>query len=147
MTCYLVSSAIGAVFYTAILVHNLRGKRNPWVITNVVLLLSVNVANLLALYPIYMIYKVQEITMSVIWQYAITWSVCDFGLCVEHFLLAVKYRKMSIEQPAKLNNLPEVKPTKCEDAVYYIMLFLNGIFPILETFTLKDTTKVYYMNG
>jgi len=82
--------------------------------------------------------------MSIIWQYAITWSVCDFGLCVEHFLLAMKYRRMSIEQPAKLDNLPEVKPTRCEHAMYYILLFLNGFFPILETFTLAQTNKDYY---
>jgi hypothetical protein len=87
-----VFSLILAVIYITLLVHIFRGNKNVWLTWQVIMLLAVNLANIGALYPNIALYDTHNATTAVVWSYALTWIVGDFGLCVAHYLLAMKYR-------------------------------------------------------
>jgi hypothetical protein len=87
-----VCSSILAVIYITLLVHIFRGNKNVWLTWQVIMLLAVNLANIIALWPNIALYYTDNATAAAVWSYALTWMVTDFGLCVAHYLLAMKYR-------------------------------------------------------
>lgn len=65
--------------------------------------------------------------------------------CVSHFLLADKYRTISIKIPSKLDNKPEVETSHHEKVKYWVLLSLNIIAPVLmgvAAITLRTTVFI-----
>lgn len=137
---FAVCSGILSCVYLTLLVHVVRGNKNKWLLANVLMLLAVNVANLIALYPNYELYFKDSASTTVVWLYTETWVVTDFGLCVSHYLLAMKYQQLSKNIPALIDKQPEVPYSVCNKVTFWTLLALNACVPLFETYTLSVST-------
>jgi hypothetical protein len=125
-----VCSSILAVFYVTLLVHILRGNKNVWLTWQVIMLLAVNLANIVALYPNIALYYTDNATMAAVWCLALTWMVTDFGFCVAHYLLAMKYRQLSVNVPVLIDKKPELPYSKWDSIQFWTLLSLNAGMPL-----------------
>ena len=77
---------------------------------------------------------------------AIALQDCTF--CVIHHILAAQYKKISHDIPARINKKPvTAEYQRCEMILFWVLLALNILFPLLEAVVLIPFNMTLYIKN
>lgn len=129
----IIAGGLLAVLFLINLIHVIFGNRNTWLICVVAMLMLSNIALMVTSIIDFIMWDLNAVTRTQIHVQGVSWAISDGFFSIAHFLLAMKYQSITRKIPSKLDGKPQPPITKGDVFMYWFLLTMNIVFPILET--------------